>query len=716
MPYTKHNYQKGDELLASQLNDMDDQIALNEQTADILVTVSNTQPPEEKNRVWVKATPSEIEIPTMEDVDELKTALNSLYFPLKIKYTLYNASDTYRYFDTSSLRYAISNSKKYISTRYVNPILSDVVAVDFPTATLSSDIKYRVSIFDETGSATTSGSTGYITSTGYMTGKYVFPSSAKKFLLSFYKESAEITSAELTEIQNAVILYTKESATFSIVTDEVVGGGMTLDNLSDSISYSGYTAYRKTSKLIEVGTAPILIQCNKDDVASISTLYTLEYTVSNGEVVKLASTSGLAFDSNGQYLYTPTSGAKYLKLALALVSASTQQIKPITFYSKDTLSVVKNPPIYSATLNNIGFTYKVSGDTYTSGQLMLPPDYTVNGKPVPLYVAIHGTGGIDTWDRQMGNYSNGFNDRTLLEYMANEGFAVFDCYPWTSKYYSSSQQDGPFVLSVNQKAYIEGIKFVCKNYNVDISNVCISGYSLGGSLAYWFMNQTEIPVKAVALLAPSFAFANLVFMNYFTSTSGRTMIVNALGLQNETEASTFISTVKGISDSTCSQFVADHLEDFAGMIPSLLNVSGTTYQNMYDWSITGTTTLPEWMSNIDIPKWTNAWESGGSTGAPIIIQHPDLSKYSPCAVKYWCAFDDENVSTHANFTIYQWLKNGGTKAFWRTMPQGTGGHYSMTIHEDAITQNGTTRLGVAYSNINVATVEMADFFYDNIAQ
>lgn len=78
MSYTKHNYQKGDELLASQLNDMDDQIALNEQTADTLVTVSNTQPSAAKNRVWVKATPSEIEIPTMEDHNELSRQISDV--------------------------------------------------------------------------------------------------------------------------------------------------------------------------------------------------------------------------------------------------------------------------------------------------------------------------------------------------------------------------------------------------------------------------------------------------------------------------------------------------------------------------------------------------------------------------------------------------------------------------------------------------------------
>jgi hypothetical protein len=80
MSYTKHNYQKGDELLASQLNEMDDQIALNEQTADILVTVSNTEPQEEKNRIWVKATTGEVQVPTVGDLDEKaeKTALAEL--------------------------------------------------------------------------------------------------------------------------------------------------------------------------------------------------------------------------------------------------------------------------------------------------------------------------------------------------------------------------------------------------------------------------------------------------------------------------------------------------------------------------------------------------------------------------------------------------------------------------------------------------------------
>lgn len=112
MSYTKHNYQKGDELLASQLNDMDDQIALNEQTADTLVTVSNTQPAAAKNRVWVKATPSEIEIPTMEDHNELSRQITQLDRTLSDR-TLYTTDDISTAFPKANKGYIVNSVGRY---------------------------------------------------------------------------------------------------------------------------------------------------------------------------------------------------------------------------------------------------------------------------------------------------------------------------------------------------------------------------------------------------------------------------------------------------------------------------------------------------------------------------------------------------------------------------------------------------------------------------
>lgn len=71
MSYAPHNFQRGDELLASQLNEMDDQIAENDAAARTLIEVSNEEPLEETNRIWIKESTTEIQIPTMGDIQNL---------------------------------------------------------------------------------------------------------------------------------------------------------------------------------------------------------------------------------------------------------------------------------------------------------------------------------------------------------------------------------------------------------------------------------------------------------------------------------------------------------------------------------------------------------------------------------------------------------------------------------------------------------------------
>lgn len=82
MSYVKHNFQRGDELLASQLNEMDDQIAENENVTQTLVEVSNSEPTEDNNLIWIKETTTEVQVPTMSDIGNLNnlvtTAKNNL--------------------------------------------------------------------------------------------------------------------------------------------------------------------------------------------------------------------------------------------------------------------------------------------------------------------------------------------------------------------------------------------------------------------------------------------------------------------------------------------------------------------------------------------------------------------------------------------------------------------------------------------------------------
>lgn len=140
-----------------------------------------------------------------EEITNLKSAFvrESLVNPYTM--ALYkNSSDKYYYFDLTSYKFSESSSKKYIATKNVNTVKDSMIAVDCPVP----GIKFRLIYFDETGEASTTGSTGYLGSTAYQTGIVYFPANAKKFLLGFTKEdNTVITDEELDTISSSIIIY-----------------------------------------------------------------------------------------------------------------------------------------------------------------------------------------------------------------------------------------------------------------------------------------------------------------------------------------------------------------------------------------------------------------------------------------------------------------------------------------------------------------------------
>jgi hypothetical protein len=323
---------------------------------------------------------------------------------------------------------------------------------------------------------------------------------------------------------------------------------------------------------------------------------------------------------------------------------------------------------------------------------------------------------MNTWTQEIGTNS-GTSTRYLLDYLTNEGFAVFDCYCFTSKYYSENFQNQAAPLPVFLQAYIAGIKYVCEYFNVDINNVCFYAMSAGGNLAHMLLHSFgDIKPRAVAMLCPSTGFASTIFRTFFLYDAMRTLIVNYLGLSDEPGASTFISTIYGLDDPTARAFVENHLDSFAGLICGAIGAHGATFEQQYEWMTTGVTTLPQWMTDLSLPGIASGWTTSPATGIPSLVNHPKLSAFSSVPVKFWQSFDDVNVSGHANYTIYTWLKNGGTNVQWRTLPDGTGGHHAVDTDPNALKSSGTTRLGISYSNIATAYVEMADFFYKNMSQ
>lgn len=495
----------------------------------------------------------------------------------------------------------------------------------------------------------------------------------------------------------------------------IIPGTMLIDSGADGFSYGYFYPYRKTGRFLEVGDAPVVIRLEPKDAAKVASFSIYQYrkTETGAEFISRVHNLTLAKDGTFVYLRGDFDSADYICIGFTLTESTEEAFCSLRAFSAEPIKAIKRPYIPNPSYGNITISYEVSPGVYTSGQLMLPPNYKADGSPVPLWVNVHGTGAMATWTDRMG--VNGDTDsRYLYEYMANEGFAVFDCFPWTSKYYKTSNQISPFAIAIHERAYIQGIRFVCDAYNVDINRVCMSFKSLGGNLGYWFMNQAEFAPKALAMLAPSTGFASTIWATYFLQENARRNMVNVLGLTGKEGADLFISTTRGMKNATVVKFVEDNLDAFAGIICAGIGVHGATFRDQYDWMVTGEKTEPAWMVEKGIPMWPADWQSGNGTGVPALVNHPDLSKHSLYPVKYWQAFDDVNTSAHANYTIYNWLKNGGSDVQWRTMPEGTGGHHAIDTGENALKSSGTTRLGIAYANIATTYVEMADFFFDKM--
>lgn len=566
----------------------------------------------------------------------------------------------------------------------------------------------------------------YLGHSDFSKGMQYIPNEAVYFAMTVMRsDEASMSSSDLTAIFNALSTYASTDRTLTtqgVAADaKAVGdkfasvaidcplefGGISRVNGADGNSYSGYHSQLKT-QLIKA-TGEIKLTVDETSIPGISYFRLFEY-VDGNDGITYVSGSGDTQNTFTNGVCELTVSGDYIRIAIVVSPA-------ITVYRPRTIKIeavgaklLKNPNIVNTEINGVlTFAYDVTPEIFTTAQLVLPPNYSITGTSVPLLVFLHSTQAYNKWDEKIGVMGNSdhFAD---IQYLANEGFAIFDCYLYTSKYYKTTDQIAPAPLPIFINAIISGIKYTCKYYNVDINRVCMYAYSLGGALAHWFMQDSNFTPRAIAMLAGSTGFASLVFQNFFLNESGRQIVADVLKLTDEPGCDDFITVSKGLNNNTVKAFVRNHLDSFAGLNPAAINTHGSTFAEQYDWMVTGTTVMPQWMIDENLPEFPSAYTTSPALGVPTVVQHPELTKYTNVPVKFWQAFDDENVSGHTNYTIFKWMQNAGANVKWRTMPNDTGKHYSVIGSANALKTSGTTSLGIAYTDVPVAYVEMAEFF------
>lgn len=504
-----------------------------------------------------------------------------------------------------------------------------------------------------------------------------------------------------------------------VVSDGLEGGSMYADTGKLGDGSGSFWNSRRQKHLLKVGAAPVKIEPDSRDTAYVSQIVAYSYQLnSDGELVFI-STSGNIY-SDGIAYYTPVSGATHIKLWVGISDAA-HQFSEIRFSCSEPIRIVKNYRITTSGYPHSNFfTYQVSRDNYTSGQLMLPPNYDAEGAPVPLMIHVHGTGGFSEWGEGI-KFDGGYED--LFEYVLNEGWAVFDCFPWTHKYFGNSKMS-PFPIDLHLRAYADGVRYVLENYNIDGNNICARCKSLGGAFGYLLMQQRDIPLRAIAMHATSTGWASTIWQIYFLNKYARRDILLYLGLSDDQRAEHFIDT-GSLRNAADKSLIEDNVDLFGPLNYCAVGTHGATMEEQYQWMITGRKqsyyspdVAPEWMQELidggDMEPWSGEWDThnGTATGMPALIEHPELSKFTPTPVKYWYSWDDENAPPHASYTVYKWLQNGGSPVEWETVPSGTGKHHSVDNADNAVMATGTTRLGESF-RVNRVWVQMMNYFYQH---
>lgn len=313
-------------------------------------------------------------------------------------------------------------------------------------------------------------------------------------------------------------------------------------------------------------------------------------------------------------------------------------------------------------------------------RMYLPSNYSPTGKPVKLIYKAHGTGGYASIDL------NTWGGDGSIDYLADEGFALFDMFAGTS-YYSAlttnriANYNLPIQLAAQKAAY----EWVVKNFNVD-ARIYVVGKSHGGLAGIYATNRI-VPTRAVALLAPlitqigdryapwGLAYESECFMCLddmcFTPPTGMTF---------DEMVTTVHTAASGWKD-----IMLDNLVKQVGLNPYINGVTNAKQEVL----------LTALMNN-------EYKTIGGMDG---------LIRHSPTPVKVWCAVDDEQVLYANGYNWVKSLQNGGSNAQFRAYPTGHGRHSfdSFTSTDETIIKdNVVTALGVSYNAPRVY-VEVVNF-------
>lgn len=157
--------------------------------------------------------------------------------------------------------------------------------------------------------------------------------------------------------------------------------------------------------------------------------------------------------------------------------------------------------------------FDVDGDVFTTAKLLLPPNYSINGAKVPLFIysacdgSYRGTSANGYgWNNAIDRNDSLRDLTTELQYMADEGFAVLNIYPWGSynnTNYPGCGWSGALALPVTLKAFDKAVEYVTTRFNISDQYVFQASHSGSGKLSSFYAgHRPNFNLRHIYAFAP----------------------------------------------------------------------------------------------------------------------------------------------------------------------------------------------------------------------
>lgn len=407
----------------------------------------------------------------------------------------------------------------------------------------------------------------------------------------------------------------------------------------------------------------------------------------------------LGYTQNSAALFN---GTRYIKIAVTHPSELTarRNLAVTLDYSADHIVFENNvgnginPYYFAYECPNVPIVGSdISGSTYGGdqtrrfdmGYVMLPPNYTPDGDPVPLVLFFHGSG-MFKWK---GGTATGGNQWTpiysdtapyidLLTFICKCGYAVADCCAMTDKYSLSGDYGWDFKCApIGLSCYASLYNYIIDNFNIRKDGVYAFGKSAGGTPTLQLAYNKGIPLRAIANMTPALEPIGTFRYSLKNSTN---WLLGQFGYVNPNVQAGLVGS-----------------GDVAYVKANINNIKG------WDAFTMGT--------DIDLPTLADAWYKYGRLDSSM----PDLqaivdatAKNQPVPMKMW-ASEDDDATPYLYIQMYkQMVDRGNGICILRTMPNNTGKHMSVD-GSSAVRCDYQTKYG-GVVNTTVAFAEMIDWF------